>query len=51
MQGKAPIGATTTNAFIRFMRAGFEPLRAKAAEADPNAERRFGVFSETSTER
>lgn len=44
MQGKAPAGATTTNAFIRFVRAGFEPLRAKAAETDPATKRRFGVL-------
>jgi len=31
MQGKPPAGATTTNAFIRFLRVGFEALRANAA--------------------
>ncbi len=44
MQGKPPTGATTTNAFIYFLRGRFEPLRAQAAEADPTAKRRFGVF-------
>jgi S-formylglutathione hydrolase len=42
MKGKAPAGATTTDSFIRFMRAGFEPLRARAEEADPDTKRRFG---------
>lgn len=44
MQGKPPAGATTTNAFIRFLRAGFEPLRAKAAQSDPTTNRGFGQF-------
>lgn len=44
MQGKLPAGATTTNAFIRFLRSRFEPLRAQAAEIDPTTKRRFGVF-------
>lgn len=42
MQGKPPAGATTTDAFIRSMRARFEPLRAKAAESDPTTTRRYG---------
>jgi hypothetical protein len=37
-------GATATNAFIRFLRAGFEPLRAKAAQSDPATNRSFGHF-------
>jgi len=41
MQGKPPAGATTSDAFIRFMRARFEPLRAKAAESDPSTLRRY----------
>ncbi len=44
MKGTPPAGATTTNAFIRFLRAGFEPLRAQAAKSDPCANRRFGRF-------
>jgi len=44
MQGKPPAGATTTNAFIRFLRARFEPLRAKAAQSDSTANRTFGHF-------
>ncbi len=44
MKGKPPSGATTTNAFIRFLRAGFEPLRAQAAQSDPSTDRRFGRF-------
>jgi S-formylglutathione hydrolase len=44
MQGKPPAGATATNAFIRSMRAGFEPLRAQAAQSDPTTNRRFGNF-------
>jgi hypothetical protein len=49
MQGKPPNGATTTNAtttnaFIHFLRAGFEPLRAQAAQSDPTTNRRFGNF-------
>ena len=43
-QGKPPAGATTTNAFIHFLRASFEPLRAQAAKSDPSANRRFGLF-------
>jgi S-formylglutathione hydrolase len=42
MQGKPPAGATTSDAFIRFMRARFEPLREKAAESDPSTRRRYG---------
>jgi len=42
MKGKPPAGATTTNAFIRFLRAGFEPLRAQAAQSDPTTNRNFG---------
>ena len=42
MTGKPPAGATTTNAFIRFLRERFEPLRAQAAESDPTTERRYG---------
>jgi hypothetical protein len=44
MQGKPPAGATTTNAFVHFLRAGFEPLRAQAALKDPTTNRRFGRF-------
>ena len=42
MQGKPPAGATTTNAFIRSLRARFEPLRASAAQSDPTTNRSFG---------
>jgi S-formylglutathione hydrolase len=42
MQGKPPAGATTTNAFIDFLRARFEPIRAQAAEIDPTTGRIFG---------
>ncbi len=42
MQGDRPAGATSTNAFIRFLRARFEPLRAEAARRDPNTNRRLG---------
>jgi S-formylglutathione hydrolase len=44
MQGKPPAGATTTNAFIRFLRAGFERPRAQAAQSDPTTNRSFGRF-------
>ena len=44
MEGNPPEGATTTNAFIHFMRAGFEPIRAQAAGKDSTVRRRFGVF-------
>jgi S-formylglutathione hydrolase len=44
MQGKSPAGATTSDAFIQYMRARFEPLRAKAAETDPSTARRYGVL-------
>jgi len=43
MQGKPPAGATTSDAFIRFMRARFEPLREKAAQTDPTVKCRYGV--------
>jgi S-formylglutathione hydrolase len=42
MQGKPPAGATTTDGFIRFLRASFEPLRAQAAKSDPTTNRIFG---------
>jgi S-formylglutathione hydrolase len=42
MQGKPPAGATTTNAFIHFLRASFEPLRSEAARSDPTTNRIFG---------
>ena len=44
MQGKPPAGATTTSAFIRFLRARFEPLRSHAAQSDPTTNRGFGQF-------
>jgi len=42
MQGKAPAGAAATNAFIHFLRARFEPLRAQAAQSDAATNRSFG---------
>jgi hypothetical protein len=36
MQGKPPVGATTTHAFR------FEPIRSQAAQLDPTTTRRFG---------
>jgi S-formylglutathione hydrolase len=42
MQGKPPAGATTTKAFLQFLRARFEPIRAAAAREDPTADRRYG---------
>lgn len=44
MQGKPPAGATTTQAFIQFLRSSFEPLPAQAAATDPTTKRRFGVL-------
>ena len=44
MKGKPPAGATTTNAFIRSLRANFEPLRARASESDPTTNRNFRRF-------
>lgn len=44
MQGKPPAGATSTRAFIEFLRARFDPLRSDAARTDSTASRRFGVF-------
>ena len=35
MQGKPPAGATTTDAFIQFLRSSFEPIRSEAAKLDP----------------
>jgi hypothetical protein len=42
MPGKPPAGAATTNAFIQFLRARFEPIRAQAAQTDPTTNRIFG---------
>jgi hypothetical protein len=42
MQGKPPAGATTTNAFIQFLRSRFEPIRSQAVELDPTTCRRYG---------
>ena len=42
MQGRPPAGATTTNAFIHFLRARFEPIRDQAARSDPTTNRIFG---------
>jgi S-formylglutathione hydrolase len=44
MRSKPPAGATTSQAFVSFMRAQFAPLRAKAAESDPSTNRRYGVL-------
>jgi S-formylglutathione hydrolase len=44
MKGKPPAGATTTNAFLQFLRARLEPIRAAAAKEDPTTNRRFGSF-------
>jgi S-formylglutathione hydrolase len=44
MAGKPPAGATTTNAFISFLRARFEPIRTAAAKKDPTTDRRLGLF-------
>lgn len=41
MAGKPPAGATTTNAFILFLRSRFDPVRAAAAESDPTVTRRY----------
>jgi S-formylglutathione hydrolase len=44
MKGKPPAGATTTEAFLQFLRARLEPIRAAAAKEDPSTNRRFGSF-------
>jgi S-formylglutathione hydrolase len=44
MQGKPPAGATATKAFLQFLRARFEPIRAAAAKEDATTNRRFGVL-------
>ncbi len=44
MQGRPPAGATATEAFLAFLRARFEPIRAAAAKEDPTTYRRFGSF-------
>ena len=44
MQGKPPAGATTTQAFIGFLRERFETLRAQAAQSDPTTNRTLGRF-------
>ena len=46
MQGKPPAGATTTNSFIRFLRAGFESRRSDATKRDPTTSRTFGLLPE-----
>lgn len=42
MQGKPPARATNTDAFVQFLRSGFEPLRAQTAQLDPTTNRRYG---------
>jgi S-formylglutathione hydrolase len=42
MQGKPPAGATSTAAYIAFLRARFQNLRAVAAASDPNTLRHLG---------
>ena len=42
MTGKPPAGATTTNAFIDFLRVRFEPLREQAAQSDSDTHRALG---------
>ena len=42
MQGRPPAGATTTHAFIQFLRKRFEPIRSQAAQLDPTTTRRYG---------
>ena len=42
IEGKPPAGATGTDAFVKFLRARFEPVRAQAAESDPTTNRIFG---------
>jgi S-formylglutathione hydrolase len=42
MKGKPPAGATTTKAFLQFLRTRLEPIRAAAAKEDPTTNRRFG---------
>jgi S-formylglutathione hydrolase len=44
MRGKPPGGVTATNAFIDFLRARFEPIRADAAAKDATTNRRFGLI-------
>jgi S-formylglutathione hydrolase len=44
MKGKPPAGATTTMAFLHFMRGRIEPIRAAAANEDPTTNRRLGLF-------
>ena len=46
MQGRPPAGATTTTAFIRFLRTAFESRRAEATQRDPATSRTFGVLPE-----
>jgi hypothetical protein len=41
MKGKPPAGAATTKAFLQFLRARIEPIRAAAAKEDPTTNRRF----------
>jgi len=45
MQGKPPARATTTKAFLHFLRTRFEPIRAAAANEDPTTNRRFGLVA------
>jgi S-formylglutathione hydrolase len=42
IEGKPPAGATSTDAFVKFLRARFAPVRAHAAESDPTTNRIFG---------
>jgi len=44
MKGRPPAGATTTEAFLQFLRARLEPIRATAAKEDPTTYRRLGLL-------
>ena len=45
LQGKPPARATTTKAFLDFLRTRFDPIRAAAANVDPTTNRRYGLVA------
>jgi S-formylglutathione hydrolase len=42
--GNPPAAAPSSKAFIRILRAQFEPIRERAAACDPSTNRRYGVL-------
>jgi len=47
MAGAPPAAAPTSKEFLRILRAQLQPLRDRAASADPTTNRRYGVLPKT----